>query len=206
MTTYIPVKDRRLVKFLSKTVKKVTPLLPKEFDHHVVPPAAYHLSLVMIQDIRPANIDDEETNKLLLSKPQVRKVTRIFDKTMKKLRPRKYDLKLYGICFSAKDGAMGAAFEDKCQTCRMRAEIADSLRAVRKKQNLKYPKNLLLVTVLRPLEQLPPDVLRALQDKQRELFPLKKHKLTLPVHKVALGKESRWMHSKVKELGRTRLQ
>ncbi len=206
VTTYIPVKDRRLVEFLSKTVEAVTSLLPKELDHYVVPPAAYHMSLVMIQDIRPVNMDDKKMNESALSKGEVRKVTRLFDKTMRKLEFQKYDLKLYGICFSARDGAMVAAFEDECQTCRLRAEIADGLQGARKGQKLNYPKNLLLVTLLRPLVQFPPDVLRRLQGVQKELFPLKEFDLTLPVRKVALGKESRWMHAKVKELSLARLR
>ncbi len=101
---------------------------------------------------------------------------------------------------------MVAAFEDDCQTCRLRAEIADALQGFRKGQNLKYSKNLLLVTLLRPLAQLPPDVLRSLQDKQRELFPLENVEQSLPVRKVALGKERIWMHAKVKDLSRARLR
>ena len=101
---------------------------------------------------------------------------------------------------------MVAAFEDECQTCRLRAEIAGALQGFRENQELKYSKNLLLVTLLRPLVQFPPDVLRRLQGVQKELFPLKEFDLTLPVRKVALGKESRWMHAKVKELSLARLR
>jgi len=184
----------------------VTQSLPTEFDHYVVPPAAYHMSLVMIQDIRPVDMDKKEMKRLKLSKRKIRKLTRLFDKTIRKQKPRRYELKLYGIFFSARDGAMVAAFEDECQTCRIRAEIAGGLQAFRKEQKLKFPKNLLLITLLRPLEQLPPQSLGALQDKQRKIFPLKDVELSLPVRKVALDKESRWMHAKVKELSRARLR
>jgi len=206
LTTYIPVKRRPLVKFLSETVEKITPLFPDNVPYHAVPPFARHISLVMIQDIRPVDMNDEAMNASALSKREGRKVTRLFAKTMRYRQPEKYDLKLYGTFFSPRDGAMLAVFEDDCQTCRLRAEIAGGLQGFRKGQQLKHSKDLLHMTLLRPLAQLPPDLLRALQDKQRELFPLKNMKLTLPVRRVALGKESRWMHAKVKELSRARVR
>ena len=206
LTTYIPVKRRSLARLLSETVAKITPLFPDGVPYYVGPPSTRHISLVMIQDIRPVDMDNEAMKASAFSKREVRKVARLFAKAMRRRKPEKYDLKLYGTFFSPRDGAMLAVFEDDCQTCRLRAEIAGALQDFRRRQPLKYSKSLLHMTLLRPLAQLPPDLLRALQDKQKELFPMEDAGLTLPVRTISLGQESVWKHAKVKELKRVRLR
>lgn len=203
LTAYVPVGNQQIAKYLSDTAQEAVAILHREkVPYFEVPRTKYHMSLVMIQDIRPADMD----KKTPFEEREVKDLTCRFTEIMEEVETKKYDLTLYGIFFSPKDGALVAAFEDACQTCRLRAEMAGGLQEFRKDQELKYPKNLLLITLLRPLAQPPRRVLRALRDKQRKLFPLKGKKLTLPVHKVVLGKETVWMHGAVKELERVTLR
>jgi hypothetical protein len=200
VTTYIPVEQPPLVNFLSETVETIIPLFPDSVPYYAVPPATYHISLVMVQDIRPEEMGNETMLNSALMPQDIENLCTTFTNAMEKRTPGKYDLRLYGIFFSPRDGAMLAAFVDDDQTDALRADIEDDLKDHLREESRKHKKAMVHITLLRPLAQFPRDLLRALQDKQRELFPLADAGLTLPVRQIALGRELRWMHSEVEDL------
>ena len=141
----------------------------------------------MVQDFRPVDMGDEDEKALALTEEQIGEVRRIFADTMLEQKPKQYDLRLYGMVFSPIDGAMLAVFVDDGQTLELRTQIGDAVKEYLREDLRKYKKPLIHITLLRPLAQFPLALLRALQDKQRELFPLADKGLVLPVRRIAPG-------------------
>jgi hypothetical protein len=154
----------------------------------------------MIQDFRPVDMANQEMMASALTENEVGEVRRIFAQIMKEHEPTHYELRLYGIVFSPIDGAMLAVLVDEGQTLALRTEIGDAVKEFLNDDLRKYKKPLIHITLLRPLAQFPRGLLRSLQEKQGELFPMADASPTLSVHRIAFGRERRWMHSEVEDL------
>lgn len=199
LTTYIPVEHQALTDFLFEKAELIIPLLAERLPYYLVPPSTYHISLVMVQDFRPVDMEKADKRALALTEAQAEEVRRIFSETVEARKPERFDLRLYGILFSPIDGAMLAVFVDDGQTLGLRTLLGDAVKPFLVEELREYKKPLIHVTLLRPLSQVSADVLRGLQDKQRRCFPMVDAGLTLPVRKIAIGRERVWMHAEVED-------
>ena len=206
LTTYIPVEPQPLVNFLSEVIDPIAELFPGGLPYYLVPPSNYHISLVMIQDFRPVDMGDEAKKTLALTEEEIVDVRHDFDQAMAERTPEKFDLHLYGILFSPIDGAIMAVFIDNGQMLKLRGQIGNSLKEFLREGLRDYKKPFIHITLLRPLAQFPSDLLKELQKKQRKYLPITDRYWTLPIRQIALGRESRWMHSEVEDFQKVTLQ
>ena len=202
LTTYIPLTTSGIQEVLTQYVKEVKKIFHSNVDYYRTLPEAFHISLVMLHDVRPVDMDNAALRQAVLSDQRIAKAKAQIALAIDNSDISSYKIRLYGIRFSASDGAMMAMFIDNGETRQLRRIIGEAVNEHLNRSLLQYDKPFIHITLLRPLSAIPDDTLRALRRKQRELLLLTDANITVQVNSIVLGRERRWMHEEVNVIER----
>ena len=205
LSLYVELKDQEIASHLQVFADDVLSALPKATDSYKVPLNNYHISVMMFQDFRPA---DMANTALSHQQPSVQKIGRLADDLERKIlalqRPP-YSLSLYGIRITC-DGAVIAVFTDDGQTLELRRQLEPVAQGFAGTESRKYKKTLIHATLARILDQIDIHTLLTLFEKQRHYYQFRDGAIACGVDELCFGKEIRWMHSRVDILKRVPLK
>lgn len=205
LTTYIPIDNEDMCKELYKIRYEVKKVLGDEFDCYEPPEKDFHISLVMLHDVRPVDWNNERVKSARIDDDKFEEIKCCIENALVESDVRSYSLNLYGIRFSARDGAVMGVFLDNGETRHLRNAIGKAVSQYVNRELLKYDKPFIHVTLLRPMDVFSAETVAKLRRKQREYFCFANGK-EMQVDSIVLGKETQWMHANVTEIGKFPLQ
>jgi len=205
LSAYVELNDQEIVSCLADITNDILAVLPEGIEYYAVPAGHYHISVVMLQDLRPVDMANTTLLQHRLSNQGVEEIAEILQKKLLALQCSPYCLSLYGIRI-ASDGAIIAVFTDDGRTFELRRELESSVQSHVRPEYRKYKKTLIHTTLARILDQVDLQTLLALFEKQRQYFCIPDGRMKQIVSEICLGRETRWMHSEVRVLKRLPLQ
>ncbi len=200
LTTYIPITDETMLGMLRNLTDAVLAEYPHDADVYRVPEEAFHISLVMLHDIRPANMEKDKFKASILGPAQIKEA----QEKLASVKVPAFDLTLEGLRFGSFDGSTIAVFTAHGLDIReLRTAIESPIAHLLRPDLIMHEKNMIHISLLRPLQQFDGPTLKRLQRISRtfrEVAPV-----TMHVDRFQLGLETRWQHTEVDVLGTYRL-
>jgi hypothetical protein len=196
LTAYFDIDDEAVNEVVYDIRSDLKKILPADFDLYFSPVNTLHISLVMIHDLRPSDMENKE---LLLLRKNEKEISEIHD-ILDKIIYEPFYINLYGFRFGY-DGAGILTFIDNGDVSRLRILIGKSIEKYMTGQLIKYDKPFIHTTIFRIFEDVGMDIYKELVNIQKKYLELLEKNIKLKIIKFNLSREIGWQHSKVEKIG-----
>lgn len=196
LTTFMSLNDEKTIDYINNITDDILTSFPSGIDYYRSPKEDFHISLVMLHDLRPIDMTNKVLQNSKISREELNKITYILDKEESLRNFKKIELTLYGFRIVS-DGSIIALFIDNGETLGLREKIGNSISSYLQPQHLNYKKPFIHITVARFFEQITYETLLKVYKKQRQYFYLADKNIRTFISKFHLAHESEWMHSKI---------
>ncbi len=195
LTTYFEINDKRINRISKKIENKMNHVLPSNFDIYFPEYSTYHISLVMIHDLRPVDMNNSE---MLLHRKSEKEIQKIND-LLSEVNIKPFTINLYGLRIGS-DGCGLFTFSDDGNVEKLRSVIGDKISPYLQGEYLKYKKPFIHTTIFRILDQVDGGTYEKIKDIQREYFCVLNSDISLKIKKFEFSRETSWQHTKIQKL------
>jgi len=192
---YVDLKDEKLKDYLYNSAREI---LKELTDNNIkifwTPKETYHISMSLLQDLRPCDMADEKLLDSRLSVDQIKETTKQI-KTIVEDTPS-FKLRLYGLSIG-RGGSLTALFIDNGQYLELQQKIDNKLNSISFIPVRKYKKDMVHMTLARILEPVSEESFLNIKEKIKSYYNLLDSAQYLEVNGIILAHEIQWMHEKI---------
>lgn len=193
LTTFVHVNNQKLIDYLNKIIDDVVGVFPEGFDYYRTPQEAWHVSLVMLHDVRPADMN----NPIALANVKTEEEIKKIDSIIKNIALKSFNIQLAGIRIMPHDGSVLAVFYDSGEKLvNMREDIRSAITGHGFLEDKKYPKGMVHISLLRSLQVADAETFAKLKELQ-EKYKNAEEPFSEEITEFYMGRETLWSHSKV---------
>jgi hypothetical protein len=192
---YVDLKDKKLKDYLYNSAKEI---LKELTDNNIkifwTRKETYHISMSLMQDLRPCDMADKKLLDTRLSADQIKEATKQIEIIVENNPNLK--LELYGLSIG-RGGSLTALFIDNGQYLELQKKIDDKLNSFSYIPQRKYKKDMVHMTLARILEPVSEKLFFNIKKKIKNYYNLLDDKQYLEVNEIIFAHEIQWMHEKI---------